>query len=275
MQVAEGPKLPPTAYRVAIVLVSCLNSRTGEAFPSEETLADRLGLDRGANEDDLKKRARKRADATKTVRRGRDALVAAGHWTFKWKDGHLCYSPVFHEAELSQAWGSIASPARQDSLRREAELPPEPKKEPKKEPWARTSRASPGGSRRALSKPRKKDSRQGDGERRDVGAQHSGIDEKRFTSGRHRDPADFGLPLDCRWVGDRGRWLIFRNSEGDWCVPQYGGGDVELVVDVRPQKEMAGLATGGGDTSSGFRVNPPQEPPTLAEAGNRQEAVEC
>ncbi len=57
LQVAEGPKLPPTAYRVAIVLVSCLNSRTGEAFPSEETLADRLGLDRGANEDDLKKRA--------------------------------------------------------------------------------------------------------------------------------------------------------------------------------------------------------------------------
>ena len=134
LQVAEGPKLPPTAYRIAIVLVSHLNSRTGEAFPSEETLADRLGLDRGANEDDLKKRARKRADATKAVRRGRDALVAAGHWNFKRKDGHLYYSPVFHEAELSQAWGSIASPARQDSLRREAGLPPEPKKEPKKEP---------------------------------------------------------------------------------------------------------------------------------------------
>ena len=43
LQVAEGPRLPPTAYRVEIVLVSYLNSRTGEAFPSEETLADRLG----------------------------------------------------------------------------------------------------------------------------------------------------------------------------------------------------------------------------------------
>ena len=38
------------------------------------------------------------------------------------------------------------------------------------------------------------------------------------------------------------------------------------MVEGRAQKEMVGLATGGGDTSSGSRVAPPQEPPTLAEA---------
>jgi hypothetical protein len=30
---------------------------------------------------------------------------------------------------------------------------------------------------------------------------------------------------------------------------------------------MVGLATGGGDTSGGSREAPPQEPPTLADAG--------
>ena len=38
---------------------------------------------------------------------------------------------------------------------------------------------------------------------------------------------------------------------------------------ITTQKETVGLATGGGDTSGGSRVLPPQEPPTLAEAGDR------
>lgn len=36
---------------------------------------------------------------------------------------------------------------------------------------------------------------------------------------------------------------------------------------IRAQKEGPGLATGGGDTSGGSRKAPPQEPPTLAQAG--------
>ena len=41
--------------------------------------------------------------------------------------------------------------------------------------------------------------------------------------------------------------MIFRNSEGEtWRAPLLGSGEAELVVDVRPQKEMVGLATGGG-----------------------------
>ena len=36
---------------------------------------------------------------------------------------------------------------------------------------------------------------------------------------------------------------------------------------IRAQKETVGLATGGGDTSGGSRKAPPQEPPSLADAG--------
>ncbi len=36
---------------------------------------------------------------------------------------------------------------------------------------------------------------------------------------------------------------------------------------IAAQKEMVGLAKGGGDTSTGSRVVPVQEPATLAEAG--------
>ena len=36
---------------------------------------------------------------------------------------------------------------------------------------------------------------------------------------------------------------------------------------IKAQKETVGSATGGGDTSGGSRAAPPQEPPTLKEAG--------
>jgi len=108
---------------------------------------------------------------------------------------------------------------------------------------ARTSRASPpeGGSRRALSKPRKKDSRQGGGEPRDVGAQHTEVDEKLAAAKHRREPLAFKLPPDYRFIGERDRWVLFRNSEGEtWRAPLYGDGEAELVC---------GQAVGGGETS--------------------------
>ncbi len=137
LQIAGGPRLPPTAYQVAIILSSHLNSKTVEAFPSELTMARRVGLDVGADEPDKKKRARKKADSCKTVRRGVKALVAAGHYIVEERNGHLFYRPVFCEAELPhaplceaelpQARGKAASGARQNCR---PNLTTEPEKEP-------------------------------------------------------------------------------------------------------------------------------------------------
>ncbi len=137
VQIAEGSTLPPIAYRVAIVLSSYLNSDTGEAFPSQLTLAKRLGLDVGSDESDKRKCARKRADAFKRVRRGVQALVDAGHYAVEWGNGHRLYRPIICETELSrtaicetelsQVRDKAVSGARQN-------CPPNLTTEPEKEP---------------------------------------------------------------------------------------------------------------------------------------------
>ena len=99
----------------------------------DTTLSDRLGFDRGLGVEDEQRAARKRADALKMVRRARDALVGAEHWIYDWGNGHLVYSPIVRETELSQR-DSTVSPEGQNSLRRETEQPSEPEREPEKEP---------------------------------------------------------------------------------------------------------------------------------------------
>ena len=134
VQVAEGPLLPPTAYRLDIILVSYLNSRTYEAFPSERTLADRLGYDVGANEPDPKCAAGKLTDAKKMIRRARDALVAAEHWKFGWRDGHLFYTPICQGTAQSPGGDNTVPDRGQHSPARGTAQSPKPEKEPEKEP---------------------------------------------------------------------------------------------------------------------------------------------
>lgn len=78
--VCKDANLPPNASRVATMIASYLNSRTGKAWPSQATLADQLGMSKD------------------TVRRCVAALVEAGHLDAETGDGRG-HATVYRLAE--------------------------------------------------------------------------------------------------------------------------------------------------------------------------------
>lgn len=65
-RVVSDDSLPPRAFKLAYVISQHINRTLHTAWPSQETLAEAIGLKPGEN-------------ITRTVRRLTDALVAGGH----------------------------------------------------------------------------------------------------------------------------------------------------------------------------------------------------
>ena len=217
--------------RVAwLLLFKYLNAESGLAWPSASTMAMETSI------------------SVRAVRRSIRWLTVPGGYFTKTKGGGRGhsnqYTPnlerVTAESPINEERVTQLAVKGDTAGRKRVTLEsPEPLEEPKEELCAREVLASPpdGGSHLSAWKISKKEVRQGNGERRDVGAQLSGVDEKRFTSGRHRDPARWGVPPDFKWVRDQGAHMIFRHGDTEHHVPILKG--KKTVVVKLPAKKLS------------------------------------
>ncbi len=219
--------------RVAwLLLFKYLNAESGLAWPSASTMATETST------------------SVRAVRRSIRWLTVPGGYFTKTKGGGRGHSNQY-TPNLERV--TAESPINEERVtqlavkgdtaghKRVTAVSPDSLEEPKEETLRASLASPPDGGERSAAWKISKNSRQEGGERRDVGAQHTEVDEKLTAAKHRREPLAFKLPPDYRFIGERDRWVLFRNSEGEtWRAPLYGDGEAELVC---------GQAVGGGETS--------------------------